>query len=39
VKSGEEFTESALDEIKLLKCVAYGVTKPPEDGQTWRKVL
>jgi len=38
VKSASHYTETALDEIKLLKCVTYGVSKPPRDSQTWSKV-
>jgi len=38
VKSASHYTETALDEIKLLKCVTYGVCRPPKDSQTWSQV-
>jgi len=38
VKSASHYTETALDEIKLLKCGTYGVSKPPKDNQTWSQV-
>jgi len=34
VKSASHYTETALDEIKLLKCVTYGVSHPPKENQT-----
>jgi len=38
VKSASHYTETALDEIKLLKCVTYGVSHPPKENQTWARV-
>jgi len=38
VKSASHYTETALDEIKLLKCVTYGVSHPPKGNETWSKV-